>query len=86
MTWKESLEWQAKEEAFLDTLDLLPYLHRDKSLYDIKEEIEDKYGSEYKEEEYLFNCMDVEDLGNYLKRRYPDFDYYEYSELRVARF
>ena len=33
MTWKESLEWQTKEKAFLDTKDLKPFLTKDKSIY-----------------------------------------------------
>ena len=35
MTWKESLEWQAKEKAFLDTKDLKPFIQKDKSIYDV---------------------------------------------------
>lgn len=85
MTWKECQEWQAKEEAFLDTIDLLPYLEKDKNISDIMEAIEDKYGNRYTEEEYLFNNMDHWDFIEYLKKRYSSFQYYEYSEYRVAR-
>lgn len=80
MTYKESLDWQKKEQAFLNTLDLIPYL--DKDIMDI---IEDRHNDEYIEEEYIFNCMDSWDFIKYLEKRYPNFQYYEYSEYRVAR-
>ena len=44
MTYKESLQWQEQEKAFLDTLDLTPLLIKGKDIYDLMEEIEDKYG------------------------------------------
>lgn len=85
MTRKESLEWQAKEQTFLNTIDLIPYLQKDKNISDIMDLIEDAYNDEYTEEEYIFNCMDHWDFIKYLKKRYPNFQYYEYSECRVAR-
>lgn len=85
MTYQESLKWQAKEQAFLDTIDLIPYLNKDKNISDIMDLIEDEHNNEYIEEEYIFNCMDSWDFIKYLKKRYPNFQYYEYSEYRVAR-
>ena len=85
MTYKESLDWQRKEQAFLNTLDLIPYLDKDKSISDIMDIIEDRHNNEYTEEEYIFNCMDSRDFIKYLEERYPSFQYYEYSECRVAR-
>ena len=85
MTWKECLERQAKEKAFLDTIDLLPYLEKDKNISDIMEAIEDDHSKEYTEEEFVFNCLDHWEFIDYLKGRYPNFQYYEYSECRVAR-
>ena len=43
MTYQESLQWQEKEKAFLDTLDLMPLLIKGKDLRDLKYEIEDLY-------------------------------------------
>lgn len=85
MTYKESLDWQKKEQAFLNTLDLIPYLDKDKSISDIMDIIEDRHNDEYIEEEYIFNCMDSWDFIKYLEKRYPNFQYYEYNEYRVAR-
>lgn len=85
MTYKESLDWQRKEQAFLNTLDLIPYLDKDKSISDIMDIIEDRHNNEYTEEEYIFNYMDSWDFIKYLEERYPSFQYYEYSECRVAR-
>lgn len=88
MLWKEIQEGIAKEEAFLDTIDIIPYLERDKEISLVIDEIETDYGEgkEYKEEPYLFNCMGEDDFINYLIKRYPNFKYYEYSEYRVACF
>lgn len=85
MIYKESLDWRKKEQAFLDTLDLIPYLDKDKSISDIMDIIEDRHNNEYAEEEYIFNCMDSWDFIKYLEKRYLSFQYYEYSEYRVAR-
>ncbi len=83
MTWKESLEWQAKEKAFLDTKDLKPFLTKDKSIYDIMEEIEDTFNKEYLEEPFIFNCMDHHDVIDYLQNRYKDIKFYTYEDERV---
>lgn len=56
MSWKECLEWQAKEKAYLDTKDLKPFIEKDKSVYDIMEEIEDTF-NDYEEEPFIFNLM-----------------------------
>ena len=83
MTYKESLEWQAKEKAFLDTKDLKPFIIKNKSIYDIMEEIEDAFENEYQEESFLFNCMDRYDVIEYLQNRYNDVKFYTYEEERV---
>lgn len=70
MTYQESLQWQEKEKAFLDTLDLMPLLIKGKDLRDLKYEIEDLYEDKYTEEEFLFNNMDLDDLMAYLSNRY----------------
>lgn len=82
MTWKESLEWQAKEKAFLDTKDLRPFLEKDKSIHKIMDEIEEAF-DDYEEEVFIFNCMDHSEFIEYLEDRYPDIHFYEYSEDRV---
>lgn len=53
MTYKETLEWQAKEKAFLDTKDLRPFIQKDKSIYDIMNDIEDAFEMSIKKK-YLF--------------------------------
>lgn len=83
MTYKESLEWQAKEKAFLDTKDLRPFITKDKSIYDIMEEIEDAFENEYQEETFIFNCMDHYDVIKYLQTRYNDVKFYTYEDERV---
>lgn len=83
MTWKESLEWQTKEKAFLDTKDLKPFLTKDKSIYDIMDEIEDTFNKEYLEESFIFNCMDHHDVIDYLQNRYKDIKFYTYEDERV---
>ena len=70
MSYKESLQWQEQEKAFLDTLDLTPLLIKGKDIYDLMEEIEDKYGVLYEKEDFIFNCMDCYDFMLYLKNKY----------------
>lgn len=82
MTWKESLEWQAKEKAFLDTKDLKSFLEKDKSIYKIMDEIEEAF-DDYTKETFIFNCMDHSEFIEYLEDRYPDIHFYEFSEDRV---
>ena len=83
MTWKECLEWQAKEKAFLDTKDLKPFITKDKSIYDIMEDIEDAFQDEYQKEVFIFNCMDHHDVIQYLQNRYDDVKFYTYEDERV---
>lgn len=82
MTWKESLEWQAKEKAFLDTIDikgLAKELDID-DIYDIMDAVEERHNEQYSEEEYIFNCMDASEFEEYLKERYPEVNIYEHTE------
>lgn len=83
MTLAESLEWQAKEKAFLDTKDLKPFITKDKSIYDIMDDIEDAFQDEYQEEVFIFNCMDRYDVIEYLQNRYDDVKFYTYEDERV---
>lgn len=83
MTLAESLEWQAKEKAFLDTKDLKPFITKDKSIYDIMEDIEDAFQDEYQDEVFIFNCMDHYDVIQYLQNRYNDVKFYTYEDERV---
>lgn len=82
MTWKESLEWQAKEKAFLDTKDLRPFLEQDKEIHQIMDEIEEAF-DDYTEETFIFNCMDHSEFIEYLQNRYSDIRFYDYTEYRV---
>ena len=82
MSWKECLEWQAKERAYLDTKDLKPFIEKDKSVYDIMEEIEDTF-NDYEEEPFIFNCMDHNEFIEYLQNRYEDVKFYTYEDERV---
>lgn len=83
MTYKEIVECQEKEKAFLDTLDLTKYLINDKPIYDIMDEIYNDHNEEYQEEDDIFNCMDQYDFMDYLMIRYKSLYFYEYSEMRV---
>ena len=69
MSYKESLQWQEKEKNFLNALDLTSFISSGKRIVDIMDEIEDKYGEYYKEESFIFNCMDSYDFMKYLKDR-----------------
>lgn len=82
MSWKECLEWQAKEKTYLDTKDLKPFIEKDKSVYDIMEEIEDTF-NDYEEEPFIFNCMDHNEFIEYLQNRYEDVKFYTYEDERV---
>lgn len=81
MSYKESLQWKKKEKNFLNTLDLTNFISSGKRIVDIMNEIEDKYGEHYKEESFIFNCMDSYDFMEYLKDRYKincrEVSYYE---------
>lgn len=83
MTWKECLEWQAKEKAFLDTKDLKPFIKKNKSIYDIMSDIEDTFEEEYELEECLFNHMGHRDMVDYLQKRYNDVRFFTYEDARV---
>lgn len=83
ISYKESLEWIKKEQQFLDTKDLKPFFIKDKSIYDIMEEIEDSFGKEYKLEEYIFNNMGHHEFIDYLLNRYTDIKFYTYEDIRV---
>lgn len=82
MTYKESLEWQKKEKAFLDTKDLRPFFKNDKSIYRIMDDIEEAF-DDYNEETFIFNCMNSFEFMDYIKQRYPDIKFYQYEEYRV---
>lgn len=82
MTWKECLEWQTKEKAFLDTKDLKPFLKSGKGISQIMNDIEDAF-DDYTEETFIFNCMDSNEFMDYIKDRYPDIKFYEFCEYRV---
>lgn len=83
MTYQESVKWQEKEKAFLDSIDLKKYLTKDKPIYEIMDEIYDDCNDMYKEEDDIFNCMDQYDFMDYLMIRYKSLYFYEYSEMRV---
>lgn len=70
MTYKECLEWMAKEKAFLDTIDLEEFFVENKEIHNIMQSIEDKYGKDYKEEPFIFNCMSSDEFIDYIKERY----------------
>lgn len=79
---EKSLEWQAKEKAFLDTIDiksLVRELDTD-DIYEIMDIIEERYKDKYSEEEFVFNYMDASEFEEYLKTRYPEVNIYEHTE------
>ena len=59
------------ERIYLDTIDLLPYLKKNKDIFDVMDEVE-------------IEDMSIEDFIDYLRKRYPDFRYYEHTEYRIA--
>lgn len=86
MIWTECKEWIKKEKAFLDTIDLAPFLEQWEDVHDIMDAIEDMYNDKYTDEEYLFNCMDCHDFMDYVKQRYPNIGFTEHIEYRVTGY
>ena len=83
-----SEEWEHLEEIeceFLDTIDLLPFIQNEKQVWEVMQEIEDKYEDEYlkqyPDDECMFNVMDEYDFSEYVKRTYG-IGSYEYTEFR----
>lgn len=79
---KEYLKWLAEEIAFLNTIDLTPYLVKGENINNIMDTIENKYGDKYKKESCIFNNMDSYDFMNYLKTKYGT-KFYEVSYYEV---
>ena len=80
--WRE-LELQ--EFAYLDTLDLKPFLQSEESVHSVMDKIEESFQEEYRNktgDEYLFNAIGDYEFAQYLKKRY-DTNTYEYTELRI---
>ncbi len=76
-----------KEENFLDTIDIENYLkHDDWSVLKIMSEIQEDHGTEYKEESYIFNAINIDDFIDYVSKRYKSkYKFYMYSEIRVEQ-
>ncbi|WP_304393188.1 hypothetical protein [uncultured Clostridium sp.] len=75
MDWKQVTEMQNKEFEFLDSIDLKPYLKEWADIYDVRDKIEEDYGKDYCEP-FIFNCIDIEEFMDYLKRRYKNKVYF----------
>jgi len=63
-----------QEYEFLDSKDLLPYINKDKDIYDIVCDIEnafeDEYLSKHENDECLFNMISSDEFVNYICNRY----------------
>lgn len=70
MTFEESKKLQEQEFKFLDTKDLRPLLTKDKTIDNIADDISRLYDNEYKEEEFVLNVIDTNELAEYLEKRY----------------
>lgn len=70
MTFGESKKLQEQELKFLDTKDLRPLLTKDRTIDDIADDISRLYDNEYKEEEFVLNVIDTNELAEYLEKRY----------------
>ena len=84
-------EWEALEDQefkYLDTIDLLPFISKDKSVHDVMDEIEDKYEKEYlanhPNDKCLFNVIGAYEFADYIDARYKIRNY-EYTELRFTK-
>lgn len=70
ISYEKFREFCNEEIKFLDTLDLTEAIKLYPDVYDLMNYIEETYGKDYKIEPFIFNCMDIEEFSNYLKRRY----------------
>lgn len=70
MTLEESKKLQEKEFKFLDTKDLRSLLNKGRTITDIADTISRLYYSEYKDEEFVLNVIDTNELAKYLEKRY----------------
>ena len=82
MTYKENLEQQEKEKAFLDTIDIQGLVEEtdNDDIYEIMDMIELKYKDQYLDEDFIFEHMDASDFSDYLQQRYPTANIYEHVE------
>ena len=83
--YSEREKRKEQEINFLDSIkDIDKYFKKESSIYQIMDEINKEHGSEYTEEESIFNCLTMWDFVNYIKRRFKDkIKFYEYTDIRV---
>lgn len=74
MTYEEHLASIKKDREFLDTKDLKPFIQKNKSIYDIIENIEKTFNFSF--------YMDSWELIEYLGEKY-NTKFYAYQEQRV---
>lgn len=70
MTYEDSKKLQEQEFKFLDTKDLKPLLTKGRTITDIADDISRLYDSEYEEEDFVLNVIDMCELAEYLSNRY----------------
>lgn len=73
--WNEYWHKIEKQEyEFLDSKDLLPYIDKEKDIYDIicdiENAFEDEYLSEHENDECLFNMISSDEFADYICKRY----------------
>ena len=72
--YDEDREWLEKEFDFLDTLDLTPMIDKaienGDSVSALMQNIEDEYGKNYYDEDFIFNCMPEFEFVTYLSEQY----------------
>lgn len=77
MDWKEELE---KEKAYLDTIDLVPFLRRAETVTDLMNILELEVDHP-DNRLFLFDVMDQEEFIEYLRTRYNDSFYFDEQEI-----
>lgn len=80
MDWKEELE---KEKAYLDTIDLVPFLRRSETVTDLMNILEMEVDHP-DNRLFLFDVMNQEEFIEYLRKRYNDSFYFDEHEIVVT--
>lgn len=84
-SYEDLFAYQEKEFRFLDSKDLSEFFVQGADISDIMQQIEDKYGSEYTEEEFIFNCIDISEFIDYLVSRY-NISFYEETVYKLLKW
>lgn len=80
INWKEELE---KEKAYLDTIDLVPFLRRAETVTKLMDILEMEVGPP-DNRLFLFDVMNQEEFIEYLRKRYNDSFDFDEQEIIVT--